>query len=32
MTEMGIAYESHSNRNIATALTDRYPHPDKKEK
>ena len=27
MTEMGIAYESHSNRNIATALTDRYPHP-----
>ena len=27
MTELGIAYESHSNRNIAIALTDRYPQP-----
>jgi len=31
MTEMGIASESHGNRNIAIALTDRYPHPTKGE-
>ncbi len=31
MTDMGIAYESHSIRNKAIALTDRYPHPTKGE-
>ena len=31
MTVLGIAYESHSNRNIAIALTDRYPQPTKGE-
>ena len=31
MTVLGIAYESHSNRNIAIALTDSYPHPTKGE-
>ena len=27
MTDMGIASESHGDRNKAIALTDRYPHP-----